>query len=129
MAFAPCYVLVLAALTFWSPKLMSCCVGLGSTAVSCSGLAWWIAGMVWRLNQAGSLASGDEIPTGVTGWDGQTIETQEQWAAYLKDDQYTGPIQISSGNFMYVYLLITWILMGTACGCSIIGALVACMCK
>lgn len=120
MMFGPCYVLVIAGLTFWNAKVMGCCTGLAGTALGCSGLAWWIAGMVWRLNAAGTFASGDLNPS-------NGALTDEEWITSISGNETM--VQYSSGNFMFIYLLITWISLGVSCGCSIIGALVACMCK
>ena len=36
----------------------------------CSGFAFWIAGMVWRLRESGSFASGDVQPANMS---------DEQW--------------------------------------------------
>ena len=99
------------------PVLGQCCGFLASCS-GCSGLAWWITGMVWRLNAAGSFASGDAIPAGTT---------EEDWKTAISAEDSL--FQYSSGNFMYTYLLITWILMGVSCGCAILGALVSCICK
>ena len=92
--------------------------GLVASCTGCSGLAWWITGMVWRLNESGSFAAGDEI---------KALSTPEEWEALVTAGN--SPIQYSSGNFMYTYLLITWILLGVSCGCAIIGAILSCICK
>ena len=106
-----------------SPALGACMSGLGGLGVGCGGLAWYITGLVWRFNSAGSYASGDVMPEGAT---------EAAWEKAITCDpskDATCIVQYSSGNFMYVYFLITWICMGTACGCSLIGAIVACACK
>ena len=88
---------------------MSACLGnLCGVLMACgfcgSGLGAWIAGMVWRFSEAGRVASGD----------------------YLTEGEVAGPdMQIQSGKFMGIYYLITWIMMGVSCGCSILGAIVA----
>lgn len=118
MSFGPCYVMVLMLLTFWNQQLMQACSALGGCALCSSGLAWWICAMVWRLNAAGSFASGDVVADGMT---------EEAWITAIELNETT--VQYSSGNFMYIYLLITWITLGVGCGCSILGWLIACMCK
>ena len=108
-----------------SPKLGSCMTGLGGCGIGCGGLAWYIVGLVWRFGAAGKFASGDVMPEGVT---------EDAWAkavtcdASVVGDGWCGS-QYSSGNFMYIYFLITWILMGVSCGCALIGAIIGCMCK
>jgi hypothetical protein len=54
-------------------------------------------------------------------------EAQAAWEAGLTADGSL--FQYSSGNFMYIYYLITWIAMGTACGCSMLVMICACICK
>ena len=79
----------------------------------CSNMAWWIAGMVWRLRESGSFASGDIMPANVN---------EDDWIKTVKaSDVY----QYESGNFMWVYYMITWILMGVGCFCSCVGGVVA----
>ena len=76
--------------------------------------------MVWRFKRYGLFASGDIAPAGLD-------ETQaELWKQAELEDE-TSLYQISSGNFMAVYYLITWIGMGISCGCSLLGALCACL--
>ena len=36
--------------------------GILTCGLGCGGLAWWIAGIVWRFNTAGAYASGDLLP-------------------------------------------------------------------
>ena len=48
----------------------------------CSGLGWYIVGLVWRLNTSGSFASGDTVPEGIT---------EEAWTDEIfrnEDDNY-----------------------------------------
>lgn len=97
-----------------SPALGSCLGGLGMCGFSCGGLVWWIIGMVWRFNAAGSFASGDSY----SEMDG------DFQAAFIADQPLN---QVSSGNFMGIYYLITWICMGVSCGCGILCALGACI--
>ena len=78
--------------------------------VCSSSLAAWIMGMVWRFNAAGKFASGDDLPED-----------------YVPADDTL--LQLSNGKFLGIYYLITWIFLGTACGCSIIGGIVSCLCK
>lgn len=99
------------------PSLASCAMTLSGCA-QCSGFAWWIAGMVWRLRQSGKYASGDVMPLDTT---------EEAWEKAITAEGSL--FQVSSGNFMYTYLLITWIFIGVCCGCSIIGGILRCLCK
>ena len=93
-----------------SAGLGNCCGGLMACSVCGSGLGAWIAGMVWRFNEAGKFASGDNLADD-----------------YVPADDTL--LQLSNGKFMGIYYLITWIMLGTACGCSIIGGLVTLCCK
>ncbi len=99
-----------------SPTLGTCVGSLGMCGFSCGGLVWWIMGMVWRFNAAGKYATGDSFAVDYTGEDYQ--------AAFIANQPLN---QVQSGNFMAVYYLITWILMGTSCGCSLLCALGACI--
>jgi hypothetical protein len=99
---------VTALITGCSPGLGKCFGGLSGCALMCSGLVAWIMGMVWRFSEAGRYSSGD----------------------YLAENEAAGPyMQIQSGKFMGIYYLITWILLGVSCGCSILGAIVTACCK
>ena len=91
-----------------SPMIGNIFNGLVGCGSMCSGLIVWIMGMVWRFSAAGKYASGDDVAEGVAG---DALE------------------QTSSGKFIGIYYLISWIILGTMCGCSIIGAIVACVCK
>ena len=117
-ALLPCGTGILSAICgLIHPSAAACMSGLGGLGIGCGGLAWWITGMVWRFGAAGKFAAGDVIPEGVT---------EEQWQTYVTAEGSL--VQYSSGNFMAIYYLLTWIFMGTACGCSILGALISC-CK
>ena len=83
----------------------------------CSSLAWWVAGMVWRLRQSGAFASGDIMPANVT---------EEKWIENIKADD---AMQYESGQFMWVYYMITWIFMGVSCCCGCLGAIVGACAK
>ena len=94
--------------TLLSPGLGMCCFGLAGCGKCCGGLAWYIAGIVWRFNAVGRYASGD-------------FEDTE----YLLLEPTL--IQEKSGKFMGTYYLITWIMMGVMCGCSILAGLGMCI--
>ena len=94
---------------------VSACLGnlcgvLMACGVCGSGLGAWIAGMVWRFSEAGKFASGDNLADD-----------------YVPADDTL--LQLSNGKFMGIYYLITWILLGTICGCSIIVGLFTCICN
>ena len=91
-----------------SPGLATCCFGLAGCGKCCGGIAWYIAGIVWRFNGAGSYASGDLEP-----------------ASYFDTEIVLQ--QTLSGSFMRVYYLITWIIMAIGCGCSILAGLGMCI--
>jgi hypothetical protein len=108
-------------LAICSPAMGSGCGGLIMSGAGCSGFAWWIAGMVWRFRADGSFASGDIMPADTT---------EEAWATAISADGSL--FQVSSGNFMAIYYMITWIMMGVSCGCSLlvaIGGCIASCCK
>ena len=83
----------------------------------CSSLAWFIAGMVWRLRRSGAFASGDIMPANTT---------EEDWIAQIKDDD---AMQYESGQFMWIYYMIMWIMMGVSCCCGCLGAIVGACAK
>jgi hypothetical protein len=91
------------------PMLLFCipCCPPIAACFQCSGCAWWIAGMVWRLRQSGSFASGDIMPANAT---------EEDWIAQITADG--SMYQYESGKFMWIYYMITWIIMGISCLCS-----------
>ena len=91
-----------------SPGLATCCFGLAGCGKCCGGVAWYIAGIVWRFRATGRYASGD-------------FEETE----YLLLEPTL--IQEKSGRFMGTYYLITWIIMGIGCGCSILAGLGMCI--
>ena len=64
-------------------------------------------GMVWRFGAAGKFASGDDLAEGV-----------------IADPL----LQSESANFMRIYYLIAWSLIGSAFGCACIGYLFICIC-
>jgi len=99
------------------PMLLFCipCCPPIAGCFQCSGFAWWIAGMVWRLRQSGSFASGDIMPSANTDRDAWIEEITADGSWY----------QYESGKFMWVYYMITWILMGVSCVCSCCAAAVA----
>ena len=91
-----------------------CCPPIAA-CFQCSGCAWWIAGMVWRLRDSGAFASGDMVPEG------------QEADAYIDSISKDGSFyQVESGRFMWTYYMITWIMMGVSCACSccvgIVGA-------
>jgi len=99
-----------------SPAIGNCLLSLVG-CVQCSGLAWWIAGMVWRLRASGKYASGDVMPENVT---------DETWTAEITAEGSL--FQVQSGNFMWIYYMITWILMGVSCGCGLLATIVGMCC-
>ena len=78
----------------------------------CSNFAWWIAGMVWRLRESGSFASGDIMTADAN---------EDAWINQIKESNV---YQYESGNFMWVFYMITWILMGVGCICGCVGRVV-----
>ena len=102
-----------------SGSLAAICQGLVGCGAGCGGLAWWIAGIVWRFRASGKFASGDSLT--------EAELTVAEAAADVENS--TTLYQLSSGRFMYVYYMICWILMGVSCGCSLIGMIVSCLCK
>lgn len=113
----PCAVLLLGGLiTCVAPAAGASVSGCLMSCTGLSGFAWWIAGMVWRFRADGSFASGD-VMVGTTDLDVWTKAITAEGSLF----------QVSSGNFMAVYYLITWILLGVSCGCSLLGALGACV--
>lgn len=91
-------------------KLLGAVISCG---IGCGGLAWWISGIVWRFNAAGSYSTGDQL-------------TEEERIAAFEDE--TSLFQLRSGNFMLIYYIIVWSIMGTSLLCSIIGMIAAATC-
>jgi len=111
LPFAACLCMPLMA----SPSMAtiaSCFGGLLCTASSCGSLCWFITGSVFRFRKDFGYASGDIAPTGTT---------DEEWAAQLETN--SGLYQISSGRFMWVFLMINYGSMAASCGCSLLVAL------
>jgi len=82
----------------------------------CSNLAWYIAGLVWRLRESGSYSCGDVVPKNTS---------DEDWLKEITREDALW--QFSSGNFMWIFYIISWIMMGVSCvaGCltpCIVGA-------
>jgi hypothetical protein len=100
-------------------SLVGCCFCL-MACTQCSGSVWYIMGLVWRLNKAGRFASGDIVPYGVAD--------QAAWDALKADTPAEDHLfQLQSGNFMWVYFVISWVLMGTSCVCGcVLPCLAAC---
>ena len=84
-----------------------------SCGIGCGGLAWWISGIVWRFNAAGSFSTGDKM-------------TEEERIAAFEDE--TSLYQLRSGNFMLIYYIIVWSIMGASLLFSIIGMIAAATC-
>lgn len=116
-AIAPMGLMLLAGICFFLPPVAYFFAFLASCS-GCSGLAWYIAGLCWRFRASGKFASGDSVPE----------DQRDAWIETVTAEDYAGLSQYSSGNFMYVYYLITWILMGISCGCMLIGMIAACAC-
>ena len=90
------------------------CLGLAG-CTQCSTLIWYFVGIVWRFNEVGRFATGNIVPENMT---------EEDWEKFLDDPKAAGNFfQRSSGNFMYSYFMITWILMGTMCCCGCVLAI------
>ena len=106
----PIIVLLVICIMRVSACLGNLCGVLMACGVCGSGLGAWIAGMVWRFSEAGKFASGDNLADD-----------------YVPADDTL--LQLSNGKFMGIYYLITWILLGTICGCSIIVGLFTCICN
>lgn len=107
-----------------SPSLAAFMTGLGGCGIGCGGLAWYIVGLVWRFSAAGKFAAGDVMPEGTT----EDVWTKAITCDGVPEGTYCG-FQYSSANFMYIYYLITWIMMGVSVGCALIGAIIGCLCK
>lgn len=89
-----------------------------SCIIVCAELAWYIAGMVWRFNEAGNFASGDSP---YAGYSDSAWEKYAQCdSSFEYPDNYCG-FQYASGKFMFVYYVITWCVLGLACVCGCCG--------
>ena len=65
--FAPCAAACLSAIFMMiSPTIGSVCGGLLGCATGCGGLAWWIAGIVWRFRADGAYSCGDIAQDGIS---------------------------------------------------------------
>ena len=104
-----------------SQTLGNAVISIFGCGMGCGGLAWWITGMVWRFSNAGKYASGDIVP------EGMDAEKTAAWETGLTADGSL--FQYSSGNFMYIYYMIIWIILGVGCGCSLLATILTCICK
>mmetsp|Transcript_14851 Transcript_14851/g.20094 ORF Transcript_14851/g.20094 Transcript_14851/m.20094 type:complete len:198 (+) Transcript_14851:73-666(+) len=95
-----------------------CCPPI-SACFQCSGMAWWIAGMVWRLRQSGSFASGDIMT--------DANMDSEKWIEQITADGSW--YQYESGRFMWIYFMITWVMLAVNCCCCMTVGIVGALCK
>ena len=116
LPFVGCVCMPLAAFGEGAAKLATCVSGLACTAASCGSLMWFITGSVFRFRSDFGYASGDVVPAGVT---------QQAWDLSLEADK--GLFQVSSGRFMWVFLMINYGSMAVSCGCGILAALCGCI--
>ncbi len=100
-----------------SPQAASAMMGLISCGSGCGGLAWYITGLVFRCRQSGNFASGDILPEGTTDEQKETMMTAD-------GNLY----QFASGNFIWTFYVIGWIIMGASCGLSCLMAAVSACC-
>ena len=89
------------------PKI---CGGLFFCGYLCSAIASFITGAVYRFSEAGVYAS----------------RPVEEGAVAQFDDAY---LQTSSGNFMYIYYMICFVLIGLDCLCCLFGGVWKCVKK
>ena len=114
MALAPCAAAPVMAIANCIHEMVAKILGgIIFCGMSCGGLAWWISGIVWRFKASGSYSCGDQL-------------TEEERTAAFADE--SSLYQLRSGNFMLIYYIIVWSLMGTSLLCSIIGMIAACTC-
>ena len=102
--------------TVINPNLGTCVNAVNTLAFGCSGLAWWITGIVWRFRNDGALAAGD-IPL--------KDKTQEEWLEVVTDEDSL--YQYKSGKFMAIYYFICFGLVSCGCTMTIIGAVCSCL--
>lgn len=102
--------------TLINPNLGGCMGAFNACAIGCSGLAWWITGIVWRFRADGAFVSGDLVPEG---------KTQEEWLEITtaEDSLY----QYKSGHFMAIYYFVCFAVVGFGCLTSGVGAVYACL--
>ena len=114
MALAPCAAAPIMAIANCIHETVAKVVGgIVSCGIGCGGLAWWISGIVWRFKSSGSYSSGDQL-------------TEADRVAAMDDE--TSLYQIRSGNFMLIYYIIVWSLMGCSILSSLIGLIAASTC-
>ena len=101
---------------FISPSLGSCIGPLVGCGAGCGGLAWWIAGIVWRFRSDGAYAAGDVLPNG---------KELEAWQTEIEAEGSL--FQVKSGKFMFIFYVITWSSMGLCCLCMLVGSIYACV--
>ena len=114
MALAPCAAAPIMAIANCIHETVAKVLGgIVSCGIGCGGLAWWISGIVWRFKSSGSYSSGDQL-------------TEADRVAAMDDE--TSLYQIRSGNFMLIYYIIVWSLMGCSILSSLIGLIAASTC-
>jgi hypothetical protein len=114
MALAPCAAAPVLALANCIHEMVGKVLGgIVSCGMACGGLAWWISGIVWRFKASGSFAAGDAL-------------TEAERAALPEDPETL--YQYRSGNFMLIYYIIVWSLMGCSVLTSLIGLIATCTC-
>lgn len=114
MSLAPCAAALLGGIAHCIHEAFGKFIGsVLSCGMACGGLAWWITGIVWRFKASGSYASADQL-------------TETERAALPEDPETL--YQYRSGNFMLIYYIIVWSLIGCSVLSSLIGLIVSCTC-
>ena len=114
--FAACFCMLPTILLPNLAQLFSCFASLLMTFSGCGSLAWFITGSVFRFRSDFNFASGDVIPAGVDS---------DAWYTALEAD--SGLFQVSSGRFMWVFLMINYGTMAASCGCALLVGICSCV--
>ena len=107
--------LLLVACVFVSPNTATVCGPVLSFATACGSLVWYILGIVWRFNSKGRYTAGDVPPVGTD---------KEAWAEQVA--AAGSNFQLSSGKFMFVYYVVSWVGLAVAVLTSIVVVILAC---
>ena len=118
LALAPIGISILTGISSMiNPTCGSALGGILGCGWTCSQLAWWITGIVWRFRADGSYSVGDIKPP---------TKNEEEWTKLVTGDDSL--YQHQSGKFLAIYYIICWSIILFSCVSSLIIAIVG-FCK
>ena len=112
---------IIACLCKNQPMVTGILGGLTGCATCVSFLCWFIFGLIWRWGSMGQASTGAALP------ERDAASTDEAWDVIVAKEKLDHGLQISSGNFMNVLLILQCISYGITVLGMLCGAVTACM--